>query len=211
MKRTFVYLLISAFFLSYCGKPNPNRQKIKSCYGAYKSAILEGKGEEAVKYLSEKTIAYYDKMLDIVRTGTSEKIEKLPLTDKLMVISTRHRATPEEIKQFTGKSLIVWSVDNGMISKESVEQAALGFITLKEKTAKGNFKLNNKTTPYYYHFFVENGEWKLDLGPILKSAEEAMQKVKEQLKMPEDELIVYLVEAASNKKIEGDIWNKTFE
>ena len=135
-KLLFLLLLLPGMALS--AQKSEEKQVCKS-FDAYKKAILNDRGEEAVKYVDSRTVKYYDDMARLVKNADSASVAGLSLMDRLMVFSIRHRATQEEIPGFDGRKLLVYAIQNGMVGKNSVAGNEIGEVTIQGDFAKGQF------------------------------------------------------------------------
>ncbi|MFY7734196.1 MAG: hypothetical protein ACOVSR_11990, partial [Bacteroidia bacterium] len=92
-----IFLLFTAQLMY--GQKREEKLVIKA-FENYKSAILNDKGEEAVKHVDSRTIKYYTDVLALVISADSAKVDSLSILDKLMVFSIRHRTTKNDILSF---------------------------------------------------------------------------------------------------------------
>lgn len=220
MKKTFLFtiVLVSSLFLFGCGNNDLQISKqnsiqiqsqedlVKKAFNNYKSSILNDKGEDAVSYLDTNTIEYYDKILELVKNADHKKITSLSLMDKLMVILIRHTATREDIFSFDGRKLLVYAIKNGMVGKDSVVNSSIGEVSVNEDFAKGEMLVNDKRSSLYFHFYKENGVWKVDLTSIFDLSNMAFKKMVEESGQTEDDFIFLIIESSSGKKPNSDIW-----
>src|SRR5688572_16029725 len=92
-----------------CLAQKADEKAVRSSFQKYKEAISEKNGKEAIQYVSDKTIKYYDEVLVWVKTADSMKLESLTLLDKMMVLVMRHRSTKEQLLSFNGTSLFIYA------------------------------------------------------------------------------------------------------
>lgn len=78
-------LFLMVFFVQVTNGQHREEKLVQKSFDNYKTAILNDKGNEAVKYVDSRTIAYYEQMLELVKTADSSKIETLSILDKLIV------------------------------------------------------------------------------------------------------------------------------
>jgi hypothetical protein len=206
MKTTtiLVFLLLLTF---HAFAQKGDEKLVRAAFDSYKSSILNDKGEEAVKYVDSRTVKYYSDILDLVKNADAEKIEQLPILDKLMVFSIRHRASKEEILSFDGKGLLVYAIKKGMVAKNSVANNSIGEVVIEGDFAKGKFVANGKETPLYFHFYKEENQWKVDLTSLFPVANAAVKKMADDSGQGESEYILSLLEMITGKKPAEEIWN----
>lgn len=208
MKKVSRILVLLLFVTSVCLAQKKEQKAVVQAFGNYKSSILEDRGEEAVKYVDSRTIKYYGDILELVKTADSIKIDSLSLLDKLMVFSVRHRTSKENILSFDGKQLLVYAIKSGMVGKSSVVNNSLGEVIIEGDFAKAQFVNNGKATPFYFHFYKEEQQWKMDLTSIFAISNMAFSKVREQSGQSEIEYLFSLLEMITGKKVGPEIWQK---
>lgn len=190
---------------------NNEKTLVSNAFNNYKTAILNDKGEEAVKYVDQRTIKYYNDMLDLVKNADSAKVEKLSILDKLMVLTIRHRTSKEEILKFEGKSLLIYAINSGMVGKNSVSNQNVGDITIDESFAKGQFISSRHKTPFFFHFYKENSEWKIDLTSLFPISNTALKKMVETYGTNETSYILSMLEMATGREPDSKIWQPVRE
>jgi len=182
-----------------------NEEKlVRQAFENYKTSILNNKGEEAVKFVDSRTIKYYNDILELVKTADSAKIETLSILDKFMIFTIRHRVHKDDILDFDGKSLLVYGIKNGMTGKESAT-ISIGKVTINEYFAKGQLIASKQKSPFYFHFYKEDEQWKVDLTSIFPLSTMAFEQL---IDKDEDvnELIFYILEIGTGKKPDAAIW-----
>ena len=182
-------------------------KNIKAAFNNYKASILNDKGVEAVKYVDRRTLKYYGEMLDLVKNAEREQVEQLSIVDKVMVFSVRHRTSKEEIFSFDGRGLFVYAIKSGMVGKNSDVNTEIGKVVVEGDFAKGQFISNGKETPLYFHFYKEEGEWKIDLTEMFPMAEMALKKMVDDSGLDESAYIFRLLEMLTGNAPRAEIWN----
>lgn len=179
---------------------------IQASFGKYKTAVLNDRGEEALKYVDSRTIVYYAKISEAVKNADSTDLEKLSLIDKMTVLLFRHRAPAEQLLSYDGEGLFVYAIGEGMVSKNSVASSSLKKITIDDNFAKAQFVSDGEPTPYYFHFYKENGAWRLDLTSLIKIGALAIEQLVAQSDMEENEFILFVIGLTNGTEPSGDIW-----
>lgn len=213
MKRIVLFSLALALVACSCGKKQLKQDAlaIEACFTQYKVAILNNNGQEAIKYIDKTTVDYYAEMVECAKTIKSTELQKLSFLDKLMVLSLRHRATAEQLNSFTGESVLVWAVEQGMIGKESVQNITIGKVDIEGLNAKGQFVNLGQATPFYYEFNKENDAWKIDLTSIFKVSEKALLQAARMQGMNSQEFIYYMLEMVTGEEVDPNIWYRMVE
>ena len=201
-------LLSFSFLLSFTfiHAQKSEAKKVTKAFEGYRSAILNDKGAEAVRYVDSNTVKYYVDMLELVKTADSATVEELSILDKLMVFSIRHRTPRENILSFDGKALLVYAIESGMVGKSSVANISIGEVTINENFATGQLVSNGEKAPFYFHFHNEDEQWKVDLTSIFAISTTGFQRAAKESGKGDNEFIFSLLEMITGKKPDGSIW-----
>jgi hypothetical protein len=208
MTKTLNILLFFLVLTTSCNGQRKEEKSVREAFDNYKSAILNDKGEEAVKYVDSRTIKYYSDILELVKNADSSQVNSLSLLDKLMVFSIRHRTPKEDILSFDGKGLLIYAIKSGMVGKNSVGNNSIGEVTIDNNFAKGQFIANGQKAPFYFHFYKEGDQWKIDLTSIFSVSTMAFKKMVEDSGQNENEYLFSLLEMLTGKKPGQEIWDK---
>ena len=198
-------------------------KEIRDCFARYKTALLNGQGEKAVECIDNKTIIYYMFTDMKVMRHKREDVEKLPLLERIFVLSMRHQVPYAKLYELSqtdavrrknlwpvGKAYFIYAVDNGMIGKESVEKIELGKVfvdTVDGKKAKTMISSEGKTAPFGYDFVLDEGQWKIDLTSFFPIAEEILKVTIQRSGMSENQFILAMLEKSTGKKPDNSIWD----
>ena len=210
IKQISVIAFVSLLLLTGCGNKNDIKE-IRKCYEGYKSSILNQSGNAAVRFIDQNTISHYTTMLDYAKTIKSKELQKLPLIDKIAVLTIRHHATIEDLNAMDGKTLFIWATNKGMLGDENLEKNTLGDVVVEKNKARGGILLDEKNTPASLKFAKEQGWWKIDLTSTFKAAETVMQILRKKTNMDEREFIFYMLEISSGKEVDQNIWYRPLE
>ncbi|MEO1054966.1 MAG: hypothetical protein AAFX87_30310 [Bacteroidota bacterium] len=208
MNKNCSLLLIFAFALNVGAAQKKEEQLVRKSFENYKSAILNDKGEEAVKYVDSRTLRYYSDILIKTKGADSIALNNLGLMDKLMVFSIRHRATKSEILSFDGEGLLIYAIQKGMVGKNSVANNAVGDVEIDGTFAKGQLIANGQKAPFYFHFYKEDEVWKIDLTSIFPIGTAAFRRVQEESGLNENEYLFSLLGMLTGRKPGSEIWMK---
>ncbi|MCL2304047.1 MAG: hypothetical protein FWC43_01740 [Planctomycetaceae bacterium] len=186
--------------------PKAGEKEIRDCFDRYKKSLLDAQGEDAFECIDQKTISYYESLLDDVKFATRQKIEQMPLMHKMTVLMIRHQVPEEMILSMSGKELFVYAVENGMIGKDSVANVELGTITVTKGSAKTKIISNGKEAPFGFAFTFEDGQWRMDITSAFPIMQKALKAVAQQQGMSDNDFIFSLLETLTNKKPSDSIW-----
>jgi hypothetical protein len=207
MKQTlFVLILFLNWTVATYGQ-NSEENLIREIFDNYKSAIINGNGEEAVKYMDSRTIKYYSDILEHVKTSDSAAVENLNVLDKITVLSIRHRAPREDILNFDGKALVIFAFNSGMIGKNSVEKYSISSVAIDSSFAKAHFMANGNPTPFYFHFHKEEGKWKIDLNSLYPISEKTFKRIAEDSKQNGNGCLLSLIGIMTGEMPDNKVWH----
>lgn len=208
MKKTIKVIGVFILLLSghWANGQKNEEDLVKKSFQSYKQAILNDKGEEAVKYVDSRTIKYYSEILDLVKTADSTKVETLSILDRLMIFVIRFRTSKEEVLSFDGNSLLIYAIKSGMVGKNSVAANSIGEVSIEKDFAKGQLLVNGQKAPFYFHFYKENEQWKVDLTSIFPISTKALKKMAEDSEQDENEYLFSLLEMITGNQPGKEVW-----
>jgi hypothetical protein len=201
-----ITILLVSFLTTFSFGQAKSQGAVKESFNKYKTAILNDKGDEAVNYVDSRSIAYYGKILELVKSADSASVEKLSLFDKLMVLIIRHRTSRENILKFDGKSLLVFAIKSGMVGKNSVSNNTIGDVTINDSFAKAELISHGQKTPLFMHFYKEDNIWKMDLTALFPMSNMAFKKLIEESGEKENDYIFKLLESLTGRRPNSEIW-----
>ncbi len=206
MKHAVITLTLLLAFTASAYAQKGEEKQVRRSFDNYRSAILNDKGDEAAKFVDSRTLKYYGDMLELVRTADSAKVESLSILDKVMVFSIRHRASREEILSFDGRALLIYAIERGMVGKNSVAANTIGDVEVNNAFAKGQLIANGDPAPFYFHFYKEEGQWKIDLTALFPVSTTAFQRMADESGKDENEFLFSILEILTGDKPSGQIW-----
>lgn len=167
--------------------------KIRASFEAYRNFILTDQGEEATRYIAERTIQFYDSMAVLARTADSLQVDSLSLIDKLTVLTLRARTPNDLLFSYEGKEVFIFAIDEGMVGKDDVRNNELGKIFLGENFARAAMVVSGQETPLEMYFRLEDGIWKLDLTSLFPMSNRALGQVIEEGQMTENQFMEFAI------------------
>lgn len=204
MKNTIIALVV--FFTTLCFSQESDSDLVKKTFQTYKSSILNNEGAEAANQVDKRTLGYYKDILEKTKTADSTEVEALGLLDKLMILTIRHRASKEDIMSFNGKELFIYAIRNGMVGKNSVQGLGIGEVKIDGDFAKAQILNNGQAVPLYFHFYKENGDWKIDLTSLFPASTDAFKNVVKQSGQSENQFILNVLGMLTGEKPNNTIW-----
>lgn len=206
MKRVVIVLsLLLTLAISGFGQ-NVGEEQVRATFDGYKTAIVNGKGEEAIRYIDSKTMMYYNHLLDLIKNADFAKLNRLPITDKILILSIRHRLSREKILSFDGRKLLAYSITSKMAGKSDVSGLNIGNVTIVGNFAKGEVEFGGRKTEYSLHFYNEEGQWKMNQTSLLYMPQNILKKMAVDSGKSENDFIFMLLKGLTGKTPGKDIW-----
>jgi hypothetical protein len=182
-------------------------EAVRKSFDAYKEAILNDKGSEAVKWVDKQTLNWYEESRQLALTAGREKLESLSMFNRMQAVLIRHRVPRAELEKMDGRKLFTYAVDNGWVGKSSVSGLEIGEVSITGGFAAGVIVREGKATPLKFQFSMEEGHWKVKLMPLMKMAEPGLKAQSKRAGMTENEFIIQMTEAVSGRKVPDTIWD----
>ncbi|TAE51723.1 MAG: hypothetical protein EAZ89_09710 [Bacteroidetes bacterium] len=206
MEKRFTILFAALLLCVVCFAQPKEEKAVRKSFEQYKKALLDENGAKAALWVDRQTIGYYQQVLLWVKEADSAQTDALPLLDKLMVFSVRHRTPHEDILSFDAKALFAYAVEKGMVGKGSVAGNSLGTLRIQNDQAEGQLISQGNPTSFYFTFHKEEGRWKLNLTRIFPLAEPALRQSVTDSEMEENAYFFYILELLTGEKPGPDIW-----
>ena len=152
--------------------------KIQQTFNKYKTALLNNKGEEAIKYLDNQTLEYYSSLLSSIIFKNKKEIEQLSLFDQYSIYFIRAYVGERKILSFQNKEsdFFIFLINSGLINKITLQQQSIKNIKIDDYLAKADIVINGSQTSMQYYFSKEHGQWKIDASPLLSTIKDEFSK-----------------------------------
>ena len=179
---------------------------VKACFEEYKTAILANDGPSAIQSVDKNTLDYFAKARDNSLKASKKEVQSMNLLDKLMVLTIRNKISASELKNMSGRDMLLHAIKEGMVGKNTVENQSLQNIEVNGSFAKGQMVAGGLETPIFLHFHKESGNWRVDLTSIFEDVSAALGHVVEQSGQTEDQFVMFLLDQVSEEKVPETIW-----
>jgi hypothetical protein len=179
---------------------------IQKAFDNYKSAVLNNNGEEAVRYINNKTLEYYGYILDKVKTANKSEVNKLSIFYKITILSIRHRIPKEEILSFDNRKLFIYLINHEMVGKSSFAENSIAQIIITGNFALAKILAGDKLSPYSLQFQNENGQWKIDLTSLSPLVSVEIEKKMKESGYNENKFIFSILTNLTGRKPDKKIW-----
>lgn len=179
--------------------------RIRALFQEYKAAIQDKDGEGAVDLLDSETLGYYEELLQHIRMADSASIATFRLTDKVTVLSMRHRLAAEEIWSFDNKALLVYAVEEGLLGRDAAVIPNLDEVKVEGNWAVGKIKTPEGMRAPRFHFNREGDAWKMNLLNIFDMSDELLRSAVTKSNMQEGAFLRIALEKMHGDALRADI------
>jgi len=202
MKKLLCILLFCLPLLGWSAEP----EAVSESFQSYKSAILDQKGESAVRLVTKRTVEEYQKYVDWALSADRKTLESLSFINRFQTFLLKHRIPLDTLKKLNGRSTFVYAVDRDWIGKNGVIRTTLGEIDVADKRANAEVIIGGQKVPNRFQFIKEEGIWKFDLIQVMRDTDQALKVAAKQKGLSENEFMFSLIETISGKKVNDSIW-----
>ena len=217
--RNYYALCIILIIISCYFSCDPNEEDIiKETFLAYQIALYEGNGTKAAEFLDQKTLNFYGKLGKMALESDSVKVSRLSFYNKLLVLYLRQTVPKSQLirKATKPKKLYATSFRREFIDFEALSNLELKIIKIRKKPTgkEADVWMGARGTEEKFpmKFKFQNEGWKINYATILNSLNRSYRfQVNLGNELPEDELLIYLIEEVSGRPARSDIWLPVLE
>ncbi|MEM6803095.1 MAG: hypothetical protein AAF696_16945 [Bacteroidota bacterium] len=148
---------------------------VRGVYSQYKTSIMKGQGASAARWVSQSSLDYYEKMMDLALHADSSEIEAMRAVDRVTILRIRLSLTADQIKGMDGKTFFIYGVDKGFVDRKGVQDVEIGEIKIMGDEATGGFVVKGKPAPLFFGFIKEKTGWKFDLNAINEISNQTLE------------------------------------
>ncbi len=186
--------------------PEEEKQAVKECFDGYRAAVKARRGKAAADLIATVTLDYYERMRQSALAASEQEVRGMSFTDASFVLLCRHRLDVERLKSMDGKGLLAHGANEGWVGKQQSQDVTLGPIQLDGDTASAQAMVNGQPGPFRFSFNKERGQWKLDLMPLLKFADSAIEPLISMTGQTKEQLILETLRQLTGQAPSADIW-----
>jgi hypothetical protein len=180
---------------------------VRACYDGYFTALREGKGEVAAELVDSRTLAHYERMLDLARSADSATVAALEPMDKLTVLAMRLQNSAPDLKAMDVRTALSRSISGGIMASEAPEGLDLGTVTVNGEEAKAPLKLHGFPTPASFTFRRENGAWRIDLTSLFDLSRMAFQHMAGSSGKEGNAFMMQVLEENTGTPVPSTVWH----
>lgn len=175
---------------------------IKEAFTKYKAAVLSQKGYDAVKCLNQKTIDYYDDILNKIKFANKEEISALSSVDQMQILAIRHIYPKETISTLTGLTLYASTVTEGLMKGDALKTINIGHVATKGNKAKGQMVTNGEKTSIYFDFSKEDNQWKIDISTTFIMTSMHLNNEAKKSKLSTIDYLLHILKLTEKEKVD---------
>ena len=179
---------------------------IRDVFRAYRTAILEGKGEDAADLLCQSTLDYFDRMRILALDGDAAAVQATALVDQMQTMLFRLRVPAKTLETLSAKGLIAYSVEQGWIGKKSVQKVTPGKVQTEKDGALLHVNVDGEDAGPAFRFYREAKGWRLDLVPTLKATDGVLRSTALRAGVSHNEYILKVMSLALDTEIGDEAW-----
>jgi hypothetical protein len=190
--------------------PADDEQQVRAAFSQYKEAIGQGKGEEAARVVSEKTLATFERLRIAALHLAAAEVKRSPVMDRTMILVTRARVRREDLERWRGRELFVHAVDQGWVGKDA-QRLEPDAVTIDGSTASLGLRAGSEVVvpAEGFRLYREQGGWKLDVMSIARpesASMKAVQKELQQIDPDPNRALEKVVASLLGKPVGPEIW-----
>lgn len=206
MKQLCLLLVPCLLWLAGCSTQD-QRAEVKAAFADYKTAILTDDGAKAYQLVDKRTRDWYQTSLTRALTFDREQIMQLGVMDKLQILIIRHRIDAGRLRTMSAEDLFIYAVDNGWVGKNSVSGLELDEVNITDDFATGVAIVGGKKSSLHFHFYREDGSWRMDLTELNKHAGTAFRAQIADSGLSEIDYLLEITRMISGRPVAENIWD----
>ncbi len=183
-----------------------DEERVENAFYAYKVAIMNDRGAEAVDLLSRSTVDYYGRMRDLALYATRAELEKESTINLMQALVLRLRVPTDELRRMNGRSVLEHALDRGWVGKNSVAAVDVKDIRVSGETAVIEIASDRESGTARMRFVKEQGDWKLDLMLVMQAAGATFEALARQQGLSREEFMLIVLSGMSGEAATEAIW-----
>lgn len=203
---SFFCVLTILFKPSFANADTTDAHQIKEVFERYRYAILNDEGKLAFQCIDSRTKKYYGQLYQWILKDDSMALEKHSLVDKFTVLAIRAKASKQEILGMDSSTLFMYAINHGMVGKNGASNQKIAEPIADSTFGKAALMLDEKETSVFFHFYKEDGQWKMDISHLLPMANSSFRSMIEESDMTENEFIFDLLRILEGRTPNHTLW-----
>lgn len=206
MKSLALTLLSMSLLVASCDESrNKQRAEVRQTFKEFSEAFFAKDGETAASFISERTFAYYDRILPLALNADDAQLSELPTLDLFSCISLRHRYSADELQNLDGRKIVTDSFTQMTSPAAAPSILDIGEIDLR--TDRGEAVASVYLAPGEWHndikvtFHREGGSWKLDFTSMFDALAPRIEPNLMDESSSRAEMVLYYLQIHENEQI----------
>jgi hypothetical protein len=168
---------------------------VRQAFTAYRQALLAKDGDTAVQHLASTVYGFYDQARRDAVTAAENNVRGQTVAAQLTVFTLRGSLDPNLLRSATPQELVAAAIDAGLVGEQGIQNTQLGEVAVVGDTASAPVLSTGQPSGIRFDFVREEGAWKLDLLPLLQTANVAFRNLATEQGITVDQLIDQTLEA----------------
>ncbi|HBF12618.1 MAG TPA: hypothetical protein DDW49_04385 [Deltaproteobacteria bacterium] len=206
MNKIIHGVVIVFLFVASAQAKDSEVSAIKDSFNRYSQAVMAYNGTEAAKYISQNTLATYDRYRRLALSGSKEQIRKEPLSDQINILSVRHKISQKELQAMNGAGLFAYIIDHQWTKKGAVQVQSLGKIKMEDGKVMAPILVEGKDYGLRMTFLNEDGGWKVDLPALTEIATQGLKWAAWKQGVSEEQFVEAAMVKILEKNLGDGLW-----
>lgn len=210
MKKTLTIAILFLLTLSSCTTEQTDEEQITSVYKKYYTAMTDKRTDVMVECINSNTVTYYDEIVRKAQFSDSIELNSASLIDRTLALFVRHTVTPENLRNYSGKELMFFTLSKGINTQSGLPKIELKKVTVTGDMAEAGFLMDGQDYGNIVMFVKEMDNWKIDLSSMYNNfANDQFRQRMLQSGLSENNFIQMMVTNLSGIQMPSSLWNQT--
>lgn len=201
-------LLLAALSASAASAQSPTTaDSVRTAFEAYRTALVAADPAATALAVSPETLAYYDAMVDAALAADSATVAALPLADRLMVFSMRHRVPVDTLRAFRSGDAFRYGVANGWIDGLGLRLIEAGDVVTAGDSGTVQLMVQDRPLPNG-RLPVRRGSagWKVDLSAMQAQTGAEFERMAAEMGQTADAFLIHALELLTGRPVGPEVW-----
>ena len=201
------FLLLGILLLQLACGGDPTKA-VETIFASYQDAIEKKQFGKAAGLLDQKSLEYYDKIIQLALETERKKLGEVNFNSKLVALALRQEHSKKQLKELDSRQVFAFAAENHLNPMDSIEQYAIAKMVMEGNFEKAVARMNRKgkLTDIYLKFIKENGTWKINFASIMNEENDSNTSIVLSGIRDENDRAIKMVRAISDKPLKRNIW-----
>ena len=195
----------SLLFTNCSGKSDA--ELIKATFAYYQKAIINNDGMAAAKCLDQKTLDWFDKLIQMSKETKKSELEKTNYLSKLTVLALRQEFDKKKIEALDAQTAFSFAVKKSLYDQNIIKEYQVNNIKIEDPRAIAALAKDGKTDEdNFIKFIKEENGWKINFAAMINIMnDDATGRLIENIPN-ENSKAIKAVAKISGKSVKRNIW-----